>query len=117
MRKNYQTKQFIRFRRWSRKGYAMFGSLGKLVTIGTLNKSVVEASLNKQQGVIMPFADVEVEKYSGLQEEDTGPLPDVLRELLVLLQPQMEVGKMGCVAGSKESATFKIVGYDSRMGI
>lgn len=38
----------IRFRYWSRKEYAVFASLGKNVTIGSLRKNVVEQSLTKQ---------------------------------------------------------------------
>ena len=86
----------------------MFCSLGRQVTIGCLSKSVVEASLTKQQGVIMPFACKEADTYTELQEEDTSPLPDMLRELLILLQPQMGIGKIGCVIGSRESVAFKI---------
>lgn len=40
----------IRFRRWSRKAYASFCSLGKCVTIGCLSKGIADASLGKQSG-------------------------------------------------------------------
>ena len=40
-------KSMIRFRRWTRKAYAAFASLGKYVTIGQVCKSIAEASLNK----------------------------------------------------------------------
>ena len=40
----------IRFRQWSRKGYAIFCSLGRQVTIGCLSKKVADCSLTKQQG-------------------------------------------------------------------
>lgn len=39
----------IRFRRWTRKGYAIFSSLGRSVTIGTLVREVADASLKKQK--------------------------------------------------------------------
>ncbi|MDR0895834.1 MAG: adenosylmethionine--8-amino-7-oxononanoate transaminase [Prevotellaceae bacterium] len=38
----------LRFRQWSRKGYAVFAGLGKCITIGTLSKSVADSSLAKQ---------------------------------------------------------------------
>lgn len=38
----------LRFRRWCRKGYAVFCSLGKCVTIGTLKKGIADRSLGKQ---------------------------------------------------------------------
>ena len=39
----------IRFRRWSRKAYAAFASIGRCVTIGCLRKSVADSSLSKQK--------------------------------------------------------------------
>lgn len=39
----------IRFRQWSRKGYAAFASLGCQVTIGQLHFNVTECSLSKQK--------------------------------------------------------------------
>lgn len=41
----------IRFRRWSRKAYAAFASIGRCVTIGRLPKSVADSSLRKQDAV------------------------------------------------------------------
>lgn len=42
----------IRFRRWTRKGYAIFSSLGLSVTIGTLGREVADASLKKQKAEV-----------------------------------------------------------------
>lgn len=39
----------IRFRKWSNKGYAIFSSLGRCVTIGHLSKEIADSSLSKQQ--------------------------------------------------------------------
>ncbi|GAB1416579.1 hypothetical protein MASR2M117_19850 [Paludibacter sp.] len=39
-------KKTIRFRQWSRKAYAVFASLGKLISIGKLKKDVAVKSLN-----------------------------------------------------------------------
>ncbi len=47
MNKQISKSQIIRFRRWCRKGYAIFCSLGKTVAIGNLRKGIVEASLKK----------------------------------------------------------------------
>ena len=46
-RQLYRTTQ--RFRKWSRKAYAAFASLGRCVTIGCLPKSVADSSLSKQK--------------------------------------------------------------------
>ncbi len=53
MNKQISKSQIIRFRRWCRKGYAIFCSLGKTVAIGNLRKGIVEASLKKQPGVCL----------------------------------------------------------------
>lgn len=49
MKKTVRTGHTIRFRRWSRKAYAAFASIGRWVTIGRLRKNVVDKSLSKQR--------------------------------------------------------------------
>ena len=69
-------KPSIRFRRWSRKSYATFVSIGRCVTIGTLGKNVVEKSLCKQKGstrdMIWSVAEVlaEISSYWELKAGD-----------------------------------------------
>lgn len=41
----------LRFHQWSRKGYAVFSSLGRQVTIGKLHNNVTEQSLSKHKSV------------------------------------------------------------------
>lgn len=90
MNKCRYTKQIIRFRCWSRKRNAAFLSLGRLVTIGTLGKSVTEASLGKQRGVILSDACVWTELGNEREEEDSGGGSDSFVEMIMLsLQPQM----------------------------
>ena len=48
MRKRRLYRTTIRFRKWSRKAYAAFASLGRCVTIGCLPKNVADCSLSKQ---------------------------------------------------------------------
>nr|WP_320948099.1 hypothetical protein [Bacteroides intestinalis] len=48
MRKRQLYRMTIRFRKWSRKAYAAFASLGRCVTIGCLPKNVADCSLSKQ---------------------------------------------------------------------
>lgn len=45
------TKNSLRFRYWSRKGYAAFKSIGKHVTIGNLKNVVADALLGKQKNL------------------------------------------------------------------
>ena len=48
MRKRQLNRTTLRFRKWSRKAYAAFASLGRCVTIGCLPKNVADCSLSKQ---------------------------------------------------------------------
>lgn len=48
MKKIQPHRKTIRFRKWSRKAYAAFASLGRCVTIGCLPKNVADCSLSKQ---------------------------------------------------------------------
>lgn len=49
MKKTKPVRHIIRFRRWSRKAYAAFSSIGCCVTIGCVRKSVADSSLSKQK--------------------------------------------------------------------
>lgn len=49
MRKRQLYRTTLRFRKWSRKAYAAFASLGRCVTIGCLPQSVADSSLSKQK--------------------------------------------------------------------
>ncbi|MEL5896222.1 hypothetical protein AAE250_22365 [Bacteroides sp. GD17] len=49
MKNTTPARHTIRFRRWSRKAYAAFASIGRCVTIGSLRKSVADSSLSKQK--------------------------------------------------------------------
>jgi hypothetical protein len=63
----------IRFRRWSRAGYAVFCSLSRTVTIGSLAVSISDKSLQKAVGVskrnVPAFA---------LADESPDHLPELL---------------------------------------
>lgn len=48
MIKNVHKITIFRFRRWSRNAAAVFGSIGRFVTIGRLKASIADASLGKQ---------------------------------------------------------------------
>jgi len=49
--KNVHVASSLRFRRWSRAGYAVFCSLGSTVTIGCLAVSISDKSLQKSTTV------------------------------------------------------------------
>lgn len=50
MRKQSFVKPAMRFRRWSRKAYAVFVSIKAYVTIGCLRTGTADSSLSKQKG-------------------------------------------------------------------
>lgn len=52
----YPPTPHIRFSRWSRKGYAMFCSLGRYVTISTLKGGVLERAQDKVKGAILSLS-------------------------------------------------------------
>ncbi|MFR5758299.1 MAG: hypothetical protein ACLUE2_08795 [Bacteroides cellulosilyticus] len=56
VRKRQLYRTTLRFRKWSRKAYAAFASLGRCVTIGCLPKSVADSSLSKQSPEHQPAA-------------------------------------------------------------
>lgn len=75
MRKTISNKHMIRFRKWSRKAYAMFASIGKCVTIGNVKKGIVEASLGKQGNICAsPDAWNFLSDYTEEKEEDSGQI-------------------------------------------
>lgn len=58
MKKQYAySPGMLRFRRWSRKGYAAFSSLRRIVTIGSLGCRVVE-SLQRKNGLSLGFVTI-----------------------------------------------------------
>lgn len=60
----------VRFRRWSRKGYAIFCSLGKLVTIGRVCKSIADASQRKSGR--LPLSEC-MARHEAVAEDDVFP--------------------------------------------
>lgn len=64
----------LRFRYWSRKGYAIFSSLGQHVTIGCLRKNVTELALLKQprKKCISIACHTVGEQAHPEEQEDTG---------------------------------------------
>lgn len=77
MQKKELTSKTIRFRRWIRKGYAAFSSLGICVTIGCLRKSVTECALLKQSSLqaLQPGKEQEDVRPG---EQDDSPSPESL---------------------------------------
>lgn len=71
--KKTTSRHIIRFRRWTRKEYAVFSSLGRCVTIGTLRKKVADASLKKQKAGI-PVNPERTDRYVSRDDEQEDDL-------------------------------------------
>lgn len=76
---SYNAKS-IRFRRWSRAGYAMFCSLACSVTIGCVAISISDKSLQKAVGTSSTLLCV-VGVDGGSEEKDTAELEAALQQI------------------------------------
>ncbi|MDR1224566.1 MAG: hypothetical protein LBL07_17060 [Tannerella sp.] len=75
MRKTTKIQQpVIYFRRWSRKAYAAFCSIGRCVSIGRLRKNVAEASLKKQKAGCSFTRELTGRTNAGEEAEEPDPL-------------------------------------------
>jgi hypothetical protein len=91
MKKTAKTRQHvIIFRRWSRKGYAVFCSIGRCVSIGKLGKNIVEASLKKHKSsAAVCFWKSNEESHIDTERQDEPDVPDIFRQQLsVSILPQ-----------------------------
>ena len=93
------TSDYIRFRRWSRNRYAAFYSLGRCVNIGTLSKSVIEASLRKQGLFSLYYTNREYSTFLigsevDLEESDIGSWE---KEYLLILLENISAKRDNCV--------------------
>lgn len=93
------TPDYIRFRRWSRNRYAAFYSLGRCVNIGTLSKSVIEASLRKQGLFSLYYTNREYSTFLigsevYLEESDIGLWE---KEYLLILLENISAKRDNCV--------------------
>ena len=103
MNKITRNRLLVRFRCWSRKGYAMFASLGKCVTIGNLRKRVADVSLGKQvQVCTLPSTSIlflEDDSEAKAADDDLN-LYDFLLHATAI-QPQQMVEGVGVCLYSK----------------
>lgn len=60
----------LRFRRWSRKAYAAFASVGRHVTIGCVHKGIADRSLAKQVSTGIKAGCAEGGQILGKQHQD-----------------------------------------------
>lgn len=69
----HSQRKSIRFRRWSRKNYAAFGSLHRHVTIGRVCKGIADSSLDKARHIV-PVAGNGQRVYAmdGIREQDAS---------------------------------------------
>ncbi|MDF9830972.1 hypothetical protein [Parabacteroides sp. PF5-6] len=90
MKRTISHRTLIRFRRWSRKGYAVFSSLGRCVTIGALKKGLADASLKKQQSPVQTLLlrlTTDGDEEAKEAEEKTSEI--LFQFYRLLIQPQV----------------------------
>ena len=71
----------LRFRRWNRKSYAAFASMGRCVTIGHLRKEAADSSLRKHtktQALPQQSYTMSQEEMKRQVQEDTGLPPSLM---------------------------------------
>ncbi|MDO9633572.1 MAG: hypothetical protein Q7J05_00830 [Paludibacter sp.] len=78
-----------RFRRWSRKAYAVFASLNKAISIGSLSVDMASATLFRSMQQINRFLFQETEEEQGEEAE----LLALLNENIVLVNFTNEPSK------------------------
>lgn len=70
----HNQRKSIRFRRWSRKNYAVFGSLHRHVTIGRVCKGIADSSLDKARHIVSVKGNGQcVYAMDGIREQDASP--------------------------------------------
>lgn len=55
MKRNYSINHTFRFKRWSRKNFAIFAALHKVISIGKISVAICEKSLEKTKTWISNF--------------------------------------------------------------
>jgi len=92
------TVSSVRFRRWSRAGYAVFRSLGKNVTIGNLTIAISDKALQKSDSTSLKlccFAD-DTTKSDGIKEG--LELKSILSELEIAILTEANSDKVAACA-------------------
>lgn len=90
MKKASHIRPALRFRKWCRKAYAMFASIGKCVTIGCIKKSIADAALGKQGDTcVLPAVWISLDGRTEEEEEDTGWKPD--EERFLIGEPSLQI--------------------------
>ena len=80
----YNAEKTIRFRCWSRKGYAIFRSLHSHVTIGRVCKSIADSALSKDKNT-MNLGNGSRGSDTRTQKEEEPQPPEGSPELLSIL--------------------------------
>lgn len=70
MKKLCFNRSIVRFRRWARKGYSIFSSLGKQVSIGVLDFRIANTSLKKLSVGISDLFSLEEDKDKDMESEE-----------------------------------------------
>ena len=110
MKKQLPHRTTLRFRQWSRKGYAIFASLGVCTTIGRLRKNVTECALRKQPSHCANPVSLESWREEQSFSETDEPLTGSPQESLLFttLLPQL-ITENSCTAAKQSGFTTCII--------
>lgn len=89
-------KLSLRFRRWSRKSYAAFKSMGKHVTIGHIKNIIADALLGKQKNTTTIFEETFRENNASEHSEVHKPPDDALLLMELFYVPFVQIRKKYC---------------------
>lgn len=81
--KNLNSTSTIRFRRWSRKGYAIFVGLNKVINIGRVSSAIAEKSLLKSG--VFPDSNYFIQNKIKEEEQEELRLDEQQLQILAIL--------------------------------
>ncbi|WP_036865324.1 hypothetical protein [Porphyromonas sp. COT-108 OH2963] len=102
----------LRFRRWSRKAYAVFMSVGRVVTIGTLHLSVAERLLQKSQNTI----SVAVQEFLPAIKEPFCEEEEQEKSMEILCTAS-SINESDCSTATVSSYPYPLFGFCRKVGI
>lgn len=97
----------IRFRRWSRAGYAVFCSLGSNVTIGRLVISISEKSLEKTGAISSSVAFTSTSTSTSEDEANDNEFSDIEAVLQIAQLEKLSESTMDIAAACVRVKLYK----------
>ncbi len=82
----YHDNSSVRFKRYSRKSYASFASIGRIITIGTLSAQIADAQMLKSKTPSLDHTASQLSTTSALiDKDDNKDTPLTLSSIIAIL--------------------------------